>query len=79
MPTEMKVEEFNSRLSLSTDEFVTRIMELCEEFRERNKYAPSEGLLIILYSGIAVTRELNKEIWKIGENYMIDVLTKIKE
>lgn len=79
MPTEMSIEEFNSRLSLNTNEFVTRIMELSEEFCKRNSYAPSDRLLIILYSGISVTRELNTEIWKIGENYMIDVLTKIKE
>jgi len=79
MPTEMSIEEFNSRLSLNCEEFLRRLMELNAEFCKRNNYSPSDRLLILLYSCVAMTRDLNTEIWGLGEKYMIDVLTKIKE
>ena len=79
MPTEMSTEEFNSRLSLNVEEFLKRVVELTDEYCIKNDFKAGDRLLVLLYSCISVTRELNTGVWAIGEDYMKDVISKLKE
>ena len=79
MPTEMSIEEFNLMLSSNVEEFLTGVVELTDEYCKKNELNPGDRLLVLLYSCISVTRELNTGIWQIGENYMNDVISKFKE
>lgn len=79
MPPAMQTNEFNSRMNSAVDEFLREIMSLVDEYSKTNDFDPGDRLLVLLYSGVAVTKSINTTIWKLGDDFMNDVIRQVEE
>ena len=75
----MKTDEFNERIGQITEDFIDHWLKLVDKFAEENELSPNYKLTCFLYSHLGIERVLSDRVWKLGEEYIEEVVAVGKE